>query len=442
MTAENSVLAGTLGERSGTSALPSGRQSVRGLDFGRVFAIGFGMFAISAAWAIYNAYVPLKLKDLALPTMVVGLIMGIDNVCALTIQPLFGILSDSVRTRWGRRLPFAMFIAPICAVALFVVGISQGVAITVLSVVVYAVLMAMWRAPVVALMPDVTPSAQRSKANGIINLMGSIGAVTALVGASLLLKRCGMAAAFAAGAVIIAIAIVALVTMVKEPAEFRRGSCQDVPRVRPWKRFKEAIVPRLHLKSDERRSFVLIMLVIFLYTIGINSLETYFTLYATHDLHIRASSATSALAFYAAGSIVFAVFAGIIAMHIGRKATMSVGLGIAVIAFLPMPWIGSRELIIPAALLFGIVLTLVFVNALPWIAELGGAEHTGTMTAYYYLATSAGAVISPVLFGAIEEWTGEYRWIFLYAAVFFMMALSCMPFIRHGEARRTVSVAG
>jgi Na+/melibiose symporter-like transporter len=154
------------------------------LDYGRTFSIGFGMLAISAAWALYNAYVPIKLKDLLLPTAVVGAIMGIDNFCGLTLQPLFGILSDSVRTRWGRRLPFALFVAPICAVALMLIAIAPGTTLTVIAVVVYAILMSTWRAPIVALMPDVTASAVRSKANGIINFMGSIGSVLALAGGS------------------------------------------------------------------------------------------------------------------------------------------------------------------------------------------------------------------------------------------------------------------
>ncbi|MFT8357898.1 MFS transporter [Bifidobacterium aquikefiri] len=438
MTVENSVCSNTVGEKARGLRLTASHSTRVRLNSGKTFAIGFGMFAISAAWALYNAYVPLKLKDFALPTILIGLIMAIDNICALTIQPLFGILSDSVRTRWGRRLPFAMFLAPICAVALCVVGISKGVAVTVLSVVVYAVLMSMWRAPIVALMPDVTPSSLRSKANGIINLMGSIGAVIALVGGSMLLKRYGMSAAFASGAIIIVIAIVALITMVREPKEYCRESVHAAVRVRPWIRFKEAVMPKLNLNVAERRSFMLIMLTIFSYTIGINALETYFTLYATHDLRMRASAATGALACYAAGSIVFAVIAGIIATHLGRKRTMSIGLILAILAFLPMPWIGNRNIVIPAALLFGMVLTLVLVNALPWIAELGGRAHTGTMTAYYYLATSAGAVISPVMFGAIQQWTGEYRWIFTYAAVFFIAALVCMPFIQHGEVHDEV----
>ncbi|MCI1831768.1 MAG: MFS transporter [Bifidobacterium sp.] len=144
----------------------TGAAAGMGLDYARTFAIGFGMMAICAAWALYNAYVPIKLKDFGLGTATVGIIMGVDNVFGLSVQPLFGILSDSVRTRWGRRLPFALVAAPACAAALVLIAVAPGVSSTVVAVAAYAVLMSTWRAPIVALMPDVTPSPLRSKAKG------------------------------------------------------------------------------------------------------------------------------------------------------------------------------------------------------------------------------------------------------------------------------------
>jgi hypothetical protein len=46
--------------------------------------------------------------------------------------------------------------------------------------------MATFRTPLIALMPDITPSPLRSKANGVINLMGGIGALLAAFGGAAL----------------------------------------------------------------------------------------------------------------------------------------------------------------------------------------------------------------------------------------------------------------
>jgi MFS family permease len=44
-------------------------------------------------------------------------------------------------------------------------------------VIIFNFVMSTWRAPVVALMPDITPPSLRSKANGVINLMGGLGSL-------------------------------------------------------------------------------------------------------------------------------------------------------------------------------------------------------------------------------------------------------------------------
>lgn len=41
--------------------------------------------------------------------------------------------------------------------------------------------MSLWRAPVVALMPDLTPNELRSEGNAVINLMGGIGSALGLL---------------------------------------------------------------------------------------------------------------------------------------------------------------------------------------------------------------------------------------------------------------------
>lgn len=406
-----------------------------GLDLVQTFSIGFGMLAIASAWAMYNAFVPIKLKELAIPTAIVGIVMGIDNLCGFTIQPLFGILSDKVRTRRGRRIPFALVAIPIAAVCLICIAVAPNAPLTIAAVVVYAVLMSTCRAPIVALMPDVTASSQRSTANGVINLMGSIGNVLALGGGSLLYKRYGMSVTFVAGALVMVGSLVALATLVHEPEEFRTkpGERPQLPFV-SWHEFRTAAVPHLDLDADGRRSFHMILAVLFLYTMGSSAIETYFTLYATHDLGMEPSAASGGLVWFAVSGILFAVPAGWLGTRFGRRATMSVGLLLAVVTLAPMPWLGRAELLPYLAFAFGILWMMVLVNALPWATELGGTEHTGTMTAYYYLATSGGAAISPALFGLIQQSTGEYRWMFIYAIVGFAAALALMPFASHGDA--------
>ncbi|NMM97883.1 MFS transporter [Bifidobacterium olomucense] len=405
------------------------------LNYAQTFSIGFGMFAISAAWALYNAYVPIKLKDMMLPTALVGVIMGIDNFCGFTIQPFFGLISDKVRTRWGRRMPFALFAIPVAAVCLMLIAIAPTAPLTVIAIILYAVLMSACRAPIVALMPDVTDSHVRSQANGIINFMGAVGNVIALLAGSYLYKHYGMGPAFISGSIIMVAALFALNFLVKEPDDFRTkpGEPARIPFV-SWKELRQAVIPKLDLDEEARRSFVLILAVLFLYTFGGNAVETYFSLFAVHDLGMEAAVAGGSLVWYAIGAMASDIPAGWIGTKFGRRNTMSVGLILAILMFVPMPWIASASLVPMLAFGYGFLWTLVYVNAFPWIAELGGRENTGAMTAYYYLATAFAASVSPAVFGLIQQAAGTYKWMFIYAAVFFAFALCCMPFITRGEA--------
>ena len=47
-----------------------------------------------------------------------------------------------------------------------------------LVIIVFNFEMSIWRAPMIALMPDLMPDSQRSAANGVINLMGGIASTS------------------------------------------------------------------------------------------------------------------------------------------------------------------------------------------------------------------------------------------------------------------------
>ncbi|NLE83836.1 MAG: SLC45 family MFS transporter, partial [Chloroflexi bacterium] len=145
-------------------------------NFGKLFLIGFGFFGVSVLWSLYNTYVPILLSQkFSLDAAAIGFFMSLDNIAALFIQPPVGAWSDRVRTKLGRRLPFIAIGAPIAAVTFGLIPLAESLPIFLACTVTTILAMAFWRTPVVALMPDVTPSHLRSQANGIINFMGGLG---------------------------------------------------------------------------------------------------------------------------------------------------------------------------------------------------------------------------------------------------------------------------
>ena len=202
------------------------------LDKKNTVLIGFAFLSICAFWQMYDNLVPLMLTNtFHMNEVFSGAIMAADNVLALFLLPLFGALSDKCRSPLGRRRPFILFgslAAIVLMMALPVLNDSYRAApsagkMVAFVVVLGALLVAMgtYRAPAVALMPDVTPKPLRSKANAVINLMGAVGGIIYLLLTTFLYTDKSADASylplFAIVAGIMLLALIVLMTLVNEP---------------------------------------------------------------------------------------------------------------------------------------------------------------------------------------------------------------------------------
>jgi MFS family permease len=75
------------------------------------------------------------------------------------------------------------------------------------------------------------------------------------------------------------------------------------------------------------------------------------------------------------------------------------------------------------------------INSLPMVVELAKWEDIGKYTGYYYFFSFSAAIISPILFGWIRDMVIRYDSLFVYAAIAFALAIMCMMFVKHGEAK-------
>ena len=150
---------------------------------------------------------------------VIGFFMTLDNIAALFIQPPVGAWSDRLRTKLGRRLPFILIGAPLGAVAFGLVPMAAILPLFVACTSTLILSMAIWRTPVVALMPDITPSGKRSQANGIINFMGGIGTIIALQTGGTLYKL-SPSFPFWMGSVLVVLAALMVLFFIREPKNY------------------------------------------------------------------------------------------------------------------------------------------------------------------------------------------------------------------------------
>ena len=87
--------------------------------------IGLSYMAITTMWTLYSAYVPVMLQvDFGLRATAIGLVMMLDNLLALLVQPWIGARSDRLRSRWGKRLPFIVAGMPLAAVGFALIPLA------------------------------------------------------------------------------------------------------------------------------------------------------------------------------------------------------------------------------------------------------------------------------------------------------------------------------
>jgi maltose/moltooligosaccharide transporter len=283
-------------------------------NYGKIFLLGFGFFGVSVIWGVYNAFVPIFLAEkFGLAPHIIGFFMTLDNIAALLIQPPVGAWSDRLRTRFGRRIPFILIGAPITALAFGLIPLAAALPLFVACTSTLLLSAALWRTPVVALMPDITPSAKRSQANGIINFMGGIGTIIALQTGGMLYKL-SPNFPFWLGSALVIVAALIVFLFVKEPTEYEQAEKQPG--------MFESL--RNELKSEDK-SALRLFLAIFFWFIGFSAVETFFTLYAKNYLGINEGDGATLLSVFPLFFVLFAIPAGWIATRIGRRTAIAIG---------------------------------------------------------------------------------------------------------------------
>jgi Na+/melibiose symporter-like transporter len=418
------------------------------LNYGKTFLLGFGFFGLSVVWGVYNAFVPIFLAEkFDLSPVLIGFFMTLDNIAALFIQPPVGAWSDRLRSPMGRRIPFLLIGAPITAVAFGLIPLPAVLPLFVACTSTLILSAAIWRTPVIALMPDITPSAFRSQANGIINFMGGIGTIVALQTGGILYKM-SPNFPFWLGSALVLLSALIVYLFIEEPKEY--GNAEQQPGI--WESLREVF-------TNEDKSGLRILLAIFFWFVGFSAVETFFTLYAKNHLGLNEGDGATLLSVLPLFFVLFAIPSGFIAGKIGRRNTISMGLiilaimlvllyvtpasalltGIAPLPLVGIPLVegGARMLTLAGVLLIfgGAGWAFININSLPMIVDLTSAARIGTFTGLYYLFSTFSAIVGPNVNGWAIHLTGNnYNTIMLIAPVFMLISLSLMLGVKRGEA--------
>jgi len=388
--------------------------------WGRTFLLGFGFFGISIIWPLFNSLIPPMLEDLGLSALVTGFILTWDNIINMFVQPWIGSLSDRTRSRFGRRKPFLMMGAPLAALFFILVPfVRDNFILIALAILGTNVGMALFRSPTIAYLGDLFLPGERSKANGVINLMGGLGGAVALFGGGAL-YRLGVPLPFIVGSGVMLIAIVVVLMAVREPSAPAEAAGEAVPGLRDALR---------QVGTAADRSGLYLLGAIFAWFVGWNAMEAFFTIYARAILGVEVGSGTQMLTAFAAALILFSIPSGLIATRVGRKPTILVGLGGMLLGLVVGAFVRSPTVLLIVLAVMGAFWALVNINSLPMVYDLSGQKSIGAYTGLYYFASSAAAITGPILAGQLIDLTSPTS-IWIFSAIFMAGAIACMALVR------------
>ncbi|MFI6436566.1 MFS transporter [Streptomyces sp. NPDC050759] len=415
------------GQRSGTRRI--------------TFLVALAVFAQESTWNFYEAQVPPLLREHLSSAALVGLLMGMDNLLGIFVQPWIGNRSDRTRTSWGRRMPYLVVGMPIAA-ALFVVIPHAAASLPFLIAIMFAyALVANTFKPIAeALVPDFIAPERRSRANAAVKIASSLTAIVAAV-ISIFLVDHHLSLAFAIPAIIMVVSVGVLAATVRDsrsPAyqaavaegrELGHGEGKE-PRVRDT--FVEIL-------KDTDRSRLLLLVAILLFGSAWAASRSLITPYGMEALDMPRGAAGGLTLPSGIAFILAAYPAAVLAERHGRLRVMTVGMSIFAAAMVLGTLLQTSTGATVALCLAAAGATCFLVNAVVVLWNLApSARVFGTYAGLYTVGWAGGGFLGPALVGAMVDVTG---WPLMLLDIAVVASLSIVAVARISALQRRTAPA-
>lgn len=375
------------------------------------FLVALAVFAQESTWNFYESQVPPMLLPHVASAAVVGLLMGMDNILGVLIQPWFGNRSDSTRTSWGRRMPYLVVGMPLAALLFLLIPLSAATLPLLIATMFGFALVANSFKPIAeALLPDFVSPERRSRANAVVRIASALTVIMSAV-VSLLVIDDNPVAAFAipAGTMVLATAVLALTVRDSRSAGYRAALAEDradaaaagvVTKVRT----RDAA---LDILRDPDRSRLLVIVSIAVFGAVWASSRSLVTPYGMEALGLSRGDAGGLTLVSGVVYIVAAFPLALLAERIGRLRVMLAGavvFGIAMVAGTLLPTATGTTVALSIAAVGG---GAFMINAVVVLWNLApSARVLGTYGGIYTVGWGLGGFLGPAAVGALVDITG------------------------------------
>ncbi len=414
------------------------------LNYKRTILIGFAFMAILAFWQFYDQVIPYILEStFNLSTFTANAFMSVDNILAVFMLPLFGMLSDKTNTKLGKRTPYILYGTIGSVILMVILAYFERIkSFTgfIIALMALLVVMATYRSPAVAYMPDVTEKPLRSKGNAIINLVGYIGGIFATVVMMFMLKSetaadgtkiytSSFTPVFLVIAAFMLVSVLIMVFTVKENKVLAETNIIDQDEVDVGEKKK--------LSKPVVKSLVLILMSVFLWYTAYNAVTTSFSRYCMNIWNVDLGKSSGYLTVATVAAIAAFVPLGFLSSKLGRKRAVLLGIVLMTVCYTIAIFVRQETpLMYLIFAVVGIGWASINVNSFPMVVEMCTGSDVGKYTGYYYTFSMAAQIVTPLLSGLLIDKLGiGYNVLFPYAVFFSVASFVTMCLVRHGDSR-------
>jgi MFS family permease len=401
------------------------------------FFVALAVFAQETTWDFYDAQVPPLLREHIASTAIVGLLMGMDNLLGIFVQPWIANRSDNTRTRWGRRIPYLAVGMPLAAVLFVFIPLATALPALIAVIFVYSLVGNSFKPIAQALLPDFIEPDRRGRANAAVKIASGLTViVSALVSAFMVDDHPKLA--FTVPALLMLVCTAVLVSRVRDNTSraYQLALTEDAE-TQTSVRLRDLIKD---IVRDPNRSRLLVVTAVLLFASAWFSSRSLFTPYGMETLGLSRGAAGS-LTFPSGVAFLIAAYpAALLAERIGRIRTMTIGMvvfgvSLAFGSLVPTPTATVVAFCVAAAGASGFLINAAVVlwNLAP------SARVIGVYTGLYTVSWAAGGFVGPGVVGAMVDITG-WRYMLLDIALITALATAVILRVAVLSRRHAVSL--
>ncbi|MCP9980597.1 MFS transporter [Actinomadura madurae] len=392
------------------------------------FYVALAMFAQESTWNFYDNRVPELLRDHVASAAVAGLLMGMDNLLGVFIQPYMGNRSDNTRTSWGRRIPYLAVMMPVGALLFLLIPLATSLAWLILVIFLYALVMNGFRPVSESLMPDFIEPERRSRANAAVKTASALTTIVAAL-VSLLLVDDHPKLAFAVPSALMLVAAAVLVWRVRDSrsAAYRAALVEDERAAATGSHGPDAEIRvrgvLRELVTDPDRSRLLLIVAVFTFAAAWFASRSLMTPYGVEVLGLSDGEAGGLTLPSGIAYILAAFPAALLAERFGRLRVIAAGMAVFAAGMVAATAVQSPAATVVALCLAAAGAAGFMINAVVVLWNLAPSSRVlGTYSGLYTVGWAGGGIAGPGLVGLAVDVTG-WRTMLLHIAVLAVVAI-------------------